>query len=253
MVVDDLGNGYDPVAPPRRVVSLVPSLTEALASVDVELIAGATDYCTYPATLDVPRVGGSKYPSVEAVLALAPDVVLANVEENRREDVDALREAGVPVWVTYPRTLDGAFASLRRMFQTLRAAEPAWLAAAERAWAPAPGVVARCALVPVWRRPWVVIGSDTFAGDVLARLGVTHLYADADDRYPRPKLDELLDRGPDLLVLPDEPYAFTDADGPDAFPGVPYALVSGRHLTWYGPSLAEARTVLSAQLAAAAR
>ena len=76
----------------------------------------------------------------------------------------------------------------------------------------------------------------------------THLYADAADRYPRPTLDELRVAAPDLLVLPDEPYAFTDADGPEAFPGVPYALVSGRHLTWYGPSLAEARDVLTAQL-----
>ena len=103
----------------------------------------------------------------------------------------------------------------------------------------------------MWRRPWVVLGSDTFAGDVLRRLGVTHLYADATDRYPRPTLDELRAAAPDLLVLPDEPYAFTDTDGPEAFPGVPYALVSGRHLTWYGPSLAEARDVLTAQLGGA--
>jgi len=109
------------------------------------------------------------------------------------------------------------------------------------------------ALVPVWRRPWVVLGSETFAGDVLARLGIIHGYADASDRYPRPSLDELRATEPDLLVLPDEPYAFTADDGPEAFPGVPYALVSGRHLTWYGPSLAEAREVLGRQLAAIVR
>jgi ABC-type Fe3+-hydroxamate transport system substrate-binding protein len=103
----------------------------------------------------------------------------------------------------------------------------------------------------VWRRPWVVLGSDTFAGDVLARLGVAHLYTDAADRYPRPALEELRAARPDLLVFPDEPYAFTASDGPEAFPGVPYALVAGRHLTWYGPSLAEAREVLTAQLTAA--
>lgn len=248
---DDLGEAVHLAAPPRRIVSLVPSLTEAVASVDVRLIAGATDYCTHPASLDVPRVGGSKYPSVDAVLAIEPDLVLANVEENRRADVEALRAAGVPVWVTYPRTLADAFISLRRMFVAIGVAEPAWLTAAERSWAAPTMVVARRALVPVWRRPWIVLGSDTFAGDVLARLGVAHLYADAPERYPRPTIDELRDRAPDLLVLPDEPYAFTAADGPEAFPGVPYALVSGRHLTWYGPSLAEARTVLSAQLAAA--
>jgi ABC-type Fe3+-hydroxamate transport system substrate-binding protein len=109
-------------------------------------------------------------------------------------------------------------------------------------------VIAERALVPVWRRPWVVLGSKTFAGDVLARLGVRHIYADAPDRYPRPPLDELRDAAPDLLVLPNEPYEFTATDGPEAFPGVPYALLSGRHLTWYGPSLLEARSVLSEQL-----
>jgi ABC-type Fe3+-hydroxamate transport system substrate-binding protein len=241
------------VSPPRRIVSLVPSLTDAVASLDPGLLVGATDYCTHPADLDVARVGGSKYPVVPAVLALRPDLVLANVEENRREDVDALRAAGVPVHVTYPRTLDGAFAELRGLFAVVApGSSPSWLAEAEQAWAAtAPAVIARRALVPVWRRPWVVLGSGTFAGDLLRRLGVIHLYADSPERYPRPPLEELRGAAPDLLVLPDEPYAFTATDGPEAFPGVPYALVSGRHLTWYGPSLAEAGTVLSAQLAAA--
>ena len=252
---DDTGAEVALPDAPARVVSLVPSLTEAVAVTAPSLLAGATDYCVHPESLDVPRVGGSKYPSVDAVLALRPDLVLANVEENRREDVEALRAAGVPVWVTYPRTLDEAFTSLRRMFTALRLSAPAWLGEAEREWAvPAPpaGVAAR-ALVPVWRRPWVVLGSATFAGDLLARLGVAHLYADAPDRYPRPTLDELRGRDPDLLVLPDEPYAFTAGDGPDAFPGVPFALVSGRHLTWYGPSLAGARRILSGELAGSSR
>jgi ABC-type Fe3+-hydroxamate transport system substrate-binding protein len=232
-----------------RVVSLVPSLTEAVASVDRSLLVGATEYCTHPADLDVVRVGGSKYPTVPAVLELRPDLVLANVEENRREDVEELRAHGVPVWVSYPQTLAEAFAALAEMFEVLGVPAPHWLAQAEQVWAAPPErTIAARALVPVWRRPWVVIGSATFAGDVLARLGVTHLYADSPDRYPRPSLDELRAAAPDLLVLPDEPYAFTDDDGPADFPGVPYALVSGRHLTWYGPSLVEARDVLTASL-----
>ncbi len=232
-------------------MSLVPSLTEAVASVDATVLVGATDYCVQPPTLDVARIGGSKFPSVEAVLALAPDLVLANVEENRLDDVEAIRAAGVPVWVTYPRTLDEALLSLARMFAAMSLPAPEWLDAAERAWSVPFPVIATRALVPVWRRPWVVLGSETFAGDVLKRLGVTTLYADDHERYPRPSIDELRAAAPDLLVLPDEPYAFTADDGPEAFPGVPFALVSGRHLTWYGPSLAEAPAILSAQLAAA--
>ena len=93
-----------------------------------------------------------------------------------------------------------------------------------------------------------MLGSDTFAGDVLARLGVDNVYASSPERYPRPPLDELRAAGADLVVLPDEPYLFTAADGPEAFPGLPYALVSGRQLTWYGPSLATARAELTAAL-----
>ncbi len=232
-----------------RIVSLVPSLTEAVASVDRSLLVGATDYCAYPADLDVVRVGGSKYPTVATVLGLRPDLVLANVEENQRADVQALRAAGVRVWVCYPRTLDEAFGALREMFELIRVAEPAWLAEAERTWAAPPDrVLAERALVPVWRKPWVVLGSGTFAGDVLARVGVRHAYHRAPDRYPRPSLDELRATRPDLLVLPDEPYPFNADDGPQFFPEVPYALVSGRHLTWYGPSLRDARQVLAEAL-----
>jgi ABC-type Fe3+-hydroxamate transport system substrate-binding protein len=284
---DDLGSPY--AGRPRRVVSLVPSLTEAVAVTAPSLLVGATDWCSHPPDLDLPRVGGTKYPKLDKVLALRPDLVLANAEENRPEDLAALRSAGVAVWVTYPRNLNQAFASLDRMFAALRVSRPTWLDDAIEAWSPPPigtghpesgggpggantparpgdrgpagegpaghmpdGGVRRRAVIPVWRRPWVVVGSDTFAGDLLARLGIDNLYADAADRYPRPALDEIRARRPDLVVLPDEPYAFTADDGPEAFPGVPYALVSGRHLTWYGPSLVEARTLLERQLATTA-
>ena len=250
-LVDDLGDPRESPVPPRRVVSLVPSLTEAVASAASDLLVGATDFCVHPSTLDVARVGGSKYPDVSKVLALRPDLVLANVEENRREDVSALRAAGIAVWVTYPRTVDDALDSLRRMFGALERPAPPWLDHAESVWSSPPRRwYARRAVVPVWRRPWVVLGSETFAGDVLHRLGVANAFSDATERYPRPTLADLLALEPDLVVLPDEPYAFSVADGPESFPGLTCALVSGRHLTWYGPSLAEARDVLERQLGA---
>ncbi|MBM0235388.1 cobalamin-binding protein [Micromonospora sp. STR1_7] len=233
-----------------RVVSLVPSLTEAVALTLPGTLVGATDWCSHPAGLDVARVGGSKYPDLERVRALRPDLVLLNVEENRRADADALRAAGVPVRVTYPRTVPGALTELGELLAELGApAEPDWLRAARRAWAEPPRLApARRAVVPVWRRPWVVLGADTFAGDVLRRLGVVNAYDEHPERYPRPSLAELRDRSPELVVLPDEPYRFTAEDGPEAFPGVPCALLSGRHLTWYGPSLAEAPALLADQL-----
>ncbi len=251
--VDDLGAPVSWDRAAGRVISLVPSLTEAVAVTEPGLLVGATDYCTHPAGLDVSRVGGSKYPDVGAVLAARPGLVLANAEENRPEDVAALRAAGVPVWVTEAAaTVPAGLASVRRMLTgPLGLAEPPWLAAAEQAWRRVPPVLAT-ALVPVWRRPWVLVGGRTFAGDVLRRLGVANAYAGHPDRYPRPPLPELhaaLDEGrADLVVLPDEPYLFTADDGPEAFPGSRCALVDGRLLTWCGPSLADAGDRLAAQL-----
>lgn len=254
-----------------RVVSLVPSLTEAIAATAPELLAGATAWCTHPADLDVERIGGTKNPDVTRIVALAPDLVVANEEENRAVDLDALRAAGVSVLLTRIRTLDEAFSELHRMLTSGCGLErPGWLDEAEAAWdavaagpaGPAgPGTAGSAvgagaapvpAVIPIWRRPWMVLGRDTFAGDVLARLGVGNVYADHADRYPKIPLPELLASGAELVVLPDEPYAFSPSDGPEAFPGVPAALVSGRHLTWYGPSLVEAPAVLRRQLDAAA-
>jgi ABC-type Fe3+-hydroxamate transport system substrate-binding protein len=247
--VDDLGAAVPLSEPPRRVVSLVPSITETVAVTVPGVLAGATDYCTHPSDLDLPRVGGSKYPNVGAVLALKPDLVLANEEENRREDVDALRAAGVAVWTTAAgATVDQALDSLGRMLREALgvAEEPPWLREARAEWAPVTPEWAT-AVVCVWRRPWIVLGRDTFAGDVLHRLGVRNAYAAHAERYPRPPLSELRARA-DLVVLPDEPYAFSAEDGPEAFPNQRSALVDGRLLTWWGPSLHGARAALRAQL-----
>ncbi|MGW0768014.1 helical backbone metal receptor [Streptomyces sp. NPDC002676] len=238
-----------------RVVSLVPSLTEAVAVSLPGALAGATDWCSHPESLAVTRIGGTKNPDVERIVSLAPDLVLANEEENRAPDLDALRAAGFQVLVTEVRTVPQAFAELERVLAACGApARPRWLDEAEAAWSALPEPAERrTAVVPVWRRPWMVLGRDTFAGDVLARLGVDHLYAGHPDRYPRVPLDELRAAAPDLVVLPDEPYRFTADDGPEAFPGLPCALVSGRYLTWYGPSLAKAPRVLARALRAAHR
>lgn len=233
--------------PPRveRVVSLVPSLTEAVAVTAPGLLVGATAWCSHPADLDVARVGGTKNPDVEAVAALAPDLVLANAEENREVDLDRLRAAGLAVWVTAPQTLPEALTSLGRALGACGLDRPAWLDDAAEAWSAPHRGPRRRAVVPVWRRPWMALGRDTFAGDVLARLGVDNVLAGSPDRYPRIDLAALPPH--DLVVLPDEPYAFSPDDGPEAF-RAPAACVSGRHLTWYGPSLVEARALLTAQL-----
>ncbi len=252
---DDLGV---PVAVPpvvRRIVSLVPSLTESVAATRPGLLVGATNWCVHPPALDVERIGGTKNPDTRRVIDLRPDLVLANEEENRPADLAALRSAGLAVWVTQVRSLPEALVSLSRMLTlACRLERPAWLDAAAAAWQDPPGIPADPlvkAVVPIWRRPWMVLGRDTFAGDVLTRLGVRNVFAGHAERYPRITLEELRAAGAALVVLPDEPYPFSAEDGPEAFPGIPAALLSGRHLTWYGPSLAEAPALLRSQLRAA--
>ncbi|MET9296272.1 helical backbone metal receptor [Streptomyces sp. NPDC003077] len=236
----------------RRVVSLVPSLTEAVAAEAPEMLVGVTDWCSHPAELDVARVGGTKNPDTDRIIALAPDLVIANEEENRAPDLAVLRAAGLEVVVTEVRDLDQALRELERVLvRGCGLPRPGWLDEAAEAWRDVRPAEARRAVVPVWRRPWMVLGRDTFAGDLLARLGVANLYAHHAERYPRVPVEELNASGADLVVLPDEPYLFTADDGPEAFPGLPAALVSGRHLTWYGPSLVEAPAVLTAALRAA--
>lgn len=251
---DDLGHPV-PVPPVvRRVVSLVPSLTESVALSQPGLLAAATNWCTHPPGLEVERIGGTKNPDTAQITALRPDLVLANEEENRPADLAALREAGIAVWVTQVRSLPEALVSLGRMLTlACRLERPAWLDAAAAAWQDQPGADAGPpvrAVVPIWRRPWMVVGSDTFAGDLLARLGVANVYAGHPERYPRIPVEELRACGASLVVLPDEPYPFSAHDGPEAFPGLPAALLSGRHLTWYGPSLTEAAALLRSQLQA---
>jgi ABC-type Fe3+-hydroxamate transport system substrate-binding protein len=250
--VDDTGVRVPVPDRVRRVVSIVPSLTETVAVTAPGLLAGATDWCTHPAGLGVPRVRGTKNPDLERIRELRPDVVVGNTEENRPADVEALRAAGVPVWMTEIRTVDEALVSLRRMLtEACRVRAPAWLDEAVRVWSGVAPGEPRAAVIPVWRRPWMVVGRDTFTGDVLSRLGVANVYADHSERYPKIPLDELNATDADLAVLPDEPYRFTAGDGPESFPGIDVALVSGRYLTWYGPSLVEAPAALREQLAAA--
>ena len=250
MTLDDLGIDVDVPAEARRVVSLVPSLTEAVAATRPDALVGATDWCTHPADLDVMRVRGTKNPDRRAIAALEPDLVIANQEESRELDVRRLREAGVAVWVTRIETVDEAFSSMRRLFtDALGWGVPAWLEEAERAWSgPVPeprGTVA----VPIWRDPWMVVGPRTFTTDLLRRLGWSNAYDSTEpdaDRYPHVELSDLDREDVDLVLLPDEPYVFTTDDGPEAFTHTTTRLVNGRLLTWYGPSLLHAKNALPA-------
>lgn len=243
---DDLGIPVEIPQPPGRVVSLVPSLTEALATDMPDRLVGATDWCTHPADLNVTRVRGTKNPNVRAIRDLEPDLVVANKEENREIDVRRLRDTGVPVWVTDIENVPQALDSLGRLYGVaLGTDQPDWLAAARDRWAgPLPRVRQRVA-VPVWRDPWMVVGARTYATGLLRRLGWKNVFDTGTRRYPRVDLAQIDRPDVDLVLLPDEPYVFTDDDGPEAFGKVPTRLVSGRLITWYGPAMLEPADTLA--------
>jgi len=245
MRADDLGTAYDGPRVAARVVSLVPSITEALATDRPAALVGATDWCTHPADLDVARVRGTKNPDLAAVRALAPDLVVANKEENRELDVRRLREAGVRVWVTDIETVPQALDSLDLLYDVaLGWPRPEWLVRARALWSGPPPEVTRRVAVAIWRDPWMVVGARTFTGDLVRRLGWENAYSGSAERYPQVDLADL-DRGDlDLVLLPDEPYVFTADDGPEAFAWTPTRLLPGRLLTWYGPALVEAHATL---------
>jgi ABC-type Fe3+-hydroxamate transport system substrate-binding protein len=241
-------------------VCLVPSLTESLFALGLGgKVVGVTDYCVHPARelAATPRVGGTKTPDLGAVIALAPDLVIANREENRRRDVERLRAAGLRVWVTYPRTVrEGAgllaeLAALGASPEAVdRVVEPV-RRAVEEAEAARRDAGPRV-FCPIWRRPWMAVGGDTYAHDLIALCGGRNVFgACADRRYPRVREEEIVAAAPELILLPDEPYAFGPQDAAElrAWP-VPAArsgrihLIDGTLVSWYGARISRAIATL---------
>lgn len=269
--------------PPQRIVSLVPSVTESLFDLNLgPRVVGITDYCIHPAehVQRIPHVGGTKNPDVETIISLNPDLVIANKEENRREDVEALREAGIPVWVTFPRTVMDVFNLLwnimylceeTSMVPRVRLIEYTydWVEGISRAREDNPCRV----FVPIWRDPLMTFNADTYMHDLLRVCGGWNVFAERerqyplqadlgeaqayppddprvqnrDTRYPRVTLEEVEAAQPDVILLPSEPYQFTEADiamfddlDIPAVRNKKIVLVDGSLLTWHGTRLAYA-------------
>jgi ABC-type Fe3+-hydroxamate transport system substrate-binding protein len=249
----------------QRIVSLVPSLTEALFALGLgPRVVGVTDWCVHPAeaVAPLPKVGGTKNPSLARVLELRPDLVIANREENRERDVERLRAAGVPVWVTYPRTVADGIAVMRELAalgapreraQPLIDALDAAFARARSAARTRPTRVF-CA---IWRQPWMAVGADTYADDLISLCGGINVFRDRRERrYPIVSEEEIAAASPEVILLPDEPYAFGARDVAELGALATPASVSGRiHcldgtlISWYGPRIARALPEVSALLA----
>jgi len=231
-----------------RVVSLVPSSTETLLALGAELIA-CTRFCEQP---DLPHVGGTKNPDVEAIIALRPDVVVMDREENRIEDHDALVEAGVRVFVSDVRSVDDAIALVGELAALTQASghepERGMPSGVRQAFA---GRARRTAFVPIWRRPWMTIAGGTYGASLLALLGVDLVTADLSDSYPTVQLEEIAALRPDLVLVPSEPYVFTDGHLDELATAMPEATIvriDGQDLFWWGARTPAAIERLSAAI-----
>jgi ABC-type Fe3+-hydroxamate transport system substrate-binding protein len=217
------------VSPPR-IVSLVPSITETLLAWGIEPVA-VTRFCEQPT---LRAVGGTKDPDIDAIVALRPDLVVVDEEENRRPDADALRAGGVALHVTAVRSV----ADVLPMLEGLATA----CGYHGSLWEPVVGdgvvaasVAARTAFVPIWRRPWMTINDETYGASVLAAIGITNIYGDAADRYPTVTLDDVAAKCPDVVMLPSEPYPFAARHIAEVAALAPDVhLVDGRDLFWWG-------------------
>ena len=255
--VDASGVAVELPRPPRRIVSLVPSTTEILCALGLgEALVGITVYCVEPRDVvrGKTRIGGEKNPDLEKIRTLEPDLVIANIEENVRDDIDRLRAWSIPVWVTYPRTvaegiqLIGELGELTgspaRAAELLRDIEPLHervrMATARR-----PPVTV---FYPIWRGPYMTINGDTYIHDMLKVCGARNIFAERPERYPTVTLDEVAARRPDVILLPDEPFRFRRTHLADfvKYTDVPAVrdgrihLVDGKPFSWHGPRIAEA-------------
>ncbi len=283
-------------APPRRIVSLVPSDTYSLVRLGAgDRLVGRTRFCVAPAgeVEGVEIVGGTRDADVERIIALEPDAVVANQEENSRRDIERLEQAGLLVLVSFPRRAAAGVAHLARLARLLgvdrHGSSPgkALVAGAYRVHAAAearrrerPPIRA---FVPIWMDPLMTVHGDTFVSDMLDLAGAQNVFEDRprryplaadlgqaaplppdraagrDTRYPRVTLEEVVARAPELVILPDEPHAFSAADAA-VFRGldIPAARrghiihCDGKDLMWYGARAVEGIERLRA-LADAAR
>ncbi|MFH1144829.1 MAG: helical backbone metal receptor [Candidatus Eisenbacteria bacterium] len=250
---------------PTRLISLVPSLTEAILDLGGEdRLVGATEYC--PASIDLPRVGGPRTLRLEALKSLRPDAVIACIEENTREQLESVANE-LPLLAFSCRTLEDALRLVRTLGDLLGAQGPAAetlqrFEAARRevrlrrrgeARAGEPPPRPRRVFYPVWRDPWLAVGRGCFPAAMLAEAGGVSVFADAAVPYPEISPRELPVREPERILLPDEPWRFGEADAQELAalwtgPGPRIVLTAGRWAAWYGTRMDEGLRALAAAI-----
>jgi ABC-type Fe3+-hydroxamate transport system substrate-binding protein len=249
---DARGVDVELMVPARRVVSLVPSLTETLFDLGAgEAVVGVTDYCIFPPDIAASRIGGTKNPDIAAIRALQPDLVHVNMEENLRRHADEIATFA-PIFATEPKSVadvDSLFASLGALHGVRNAAVSLQtrLKGATDVFHDRPPFTFVC---PIWKDPWMWCGGDTYVSSLIASAGGINLLA-AEARYPKRESSEVLALSPDVIFLPDEPYLFSQADAVtlrEVSTGRIIGPFPGHLVTWHG-----SRTILGLEFLASLR
>jgi iron complex transport system substrate-binding protein len=251
MIVRDVrGVEFDCTRAPRRVVSLVPSLTESLFDLGAGAdVVGITDFCIFPADLQLPRVGGTKNPDVDAIRALEPDLVHMNLEENLKRHADAI-EAFAPVFVTEPKSVDDVASLIETLGAIHHRDSRHLIGQLDEARFTAQPFTFLC---PIWKKPWMWCGGDTYVSNLVESIGGRNLMRDRE-RYPSMNLDCALALEPDVIFLPDEPYVFHDDDAAEIRESSNARIVGpfpGHLFTWHGTRTIEGLRFLAATFPAA--
>jgi ABC-type Fe3+-hydroxamate transport system substrate-binding protein len=227
-----------------RIVSLVPSSTETLLALGADVVA-CTRFCEQP---HLRHVGGTKNPDLDAIVALRPDLVVMDREENRLEDHEALVAAGVTVFVSDVRSVADAVALVGELTDIV-GAPPAVFERCRHVLAHQPATGGRRrAFVPIWRRPWMSIGPRTYGASLLDHIGIDLVTAGAAEPYPTVELDDVAVLEPDLVLVPSEPYDFREPHVAELAAVLVHSeirAIDGQDLFWWGARTPGALTRLA--------
>jgi len=254
LFTDQTGNTISLTAAPKRIVSLVPSQTELLADLGLEdEVVGITKFCVHPNEWfrNKTRVGGTKDVKADSVAALSPDLIIANKEENVKEQVEALQEIA-PVWTSDIQTLEQAYDMIKQIGAITQKETTA--AAIIQQTDDGFNQLKQQALKTdrtscvylIWKDPYMTIGADTFIHDILTRCGFTNLFA-AAIRYPETTVEAIQLLSPEVLLLSSEPYPFAEKHIEalqKVLPDTRIELVDGEMFSWYGSRLMQAPAYL---------
>ena len=244
---DMMGNKVALNYPPKRIISLVPSQTELLHDLGLNNeVVGITKFCVHPDEWfrNKKRIGGTKTVNLGIIKSLQPDLIIANKEENTKEQIDAL-SAIYPTWVSDIRNIEDGIEMISQVGQLTNRIDQANLLLTqinEGFSTFTNRQLGKRVAYFIWRKPWICVGGNTFINSIIDKIGWSNALADKQ-RYPEVTLDELADKQIDVVLLSSEPYPFKDKhikEIKESLPNVAVMLVDGEMFSWYGSRMRNA-------------